>query len=381
MDVQLDEEQQLLRDTARDFLEAECTMDVVRARMDDPHSFAGGLWKQMAELGWLGLHVPDEHGGAGLDLVTLSLVLEQLGRVLAPTPYLATALVAPGVITHFGSGGQRADWLPSLASGEWRVSLGHLGSAATEARWDVAGCGLEGTIAGDKLRLSGAAHFVQDGLTATHLLVSCRLAGAPGGLGLALVHAEQPGIERRAIGLNEKTRGWAEIRFRDVAVRAAALVGGTDRGADAFAYGLDLARTGLAAELAGAGRKVLEASVEYAKNREQFGQPIGQFQAIAHKCANMMVAVESMSSAATYAAWSVGSDEPDARTSACLAKSFCSDAYTRVAGDGIQVHGGLGFTWEQDLHLYFKHAKAAEFLYGSNHALREIAAKDLIDDA
>jgi len=246
---------------------------------------------------------------------------------------------------------------------------------------EVAGCGLEGTIAGDKLRLSGAAHFVQDGLTATHLLVSCRLAGAPGGLGLALVHAEQPGIERRAIGLNEKTRGWAEIRFRDVAVRAAALVGGTDRGADAFAYGLDLARTGLAAELAGAGRKVLEASVEYAKNREQFGQPIGQFQAIAHKCANMMVAVESMSSAATYAAWSVGSDEPDARTSACLAKSFCSDAYTRVAGDGIQVHGGLGFTWEQDLHLYFKHAKAAEFLYGSNHALREIAAKDLIDDA
>ncbi len=376
MDAQLDEEQLLLRDTARDFLAAECPVEVARARMDDPHSFAEGVWKQMAELGWPGLFVPASHGGAGLDLVTLSLVIEQLGRVLAPTPFLVSALVAPGTIARFGSTAQQTEWLPALAAGEWRVALAHVGA---EARWDAAGCGVEGTLEGDRLRLDGHARFVQDGLTASHLLVTCRLAG--GALGLALVNGLQPGIERRAIDFNERTRGWAEVGFRGVTVRRAALIGGADRGAEAFAYALDLARTGLSAELAGASRAVLDASVEYAKQREQFGQPIGQFQAVAHKCANMLVAVESMSSAATYAAWSVGNDEPDARTAACLAKSFCSDAATKVAGDGIQVHGGLGFTWEQDLHLYFKHAKAAEFLYGSSHELRELAARDLIDGA
>jgi alkylation response protein AidB-like acyl-CoA dehydrogenase len=309
--------------------------------------------------------------------VTLSVVLEELGRALAPTPFLMSALVAPGTIARFGTGAQQREWLPSLASGEWRVALAHLGS---EARWDASGCGLEGSVLGDRLVLSGSCPFVQDGLTATHLLVSCRLTAGPG-LGLALVHAEQPGIERRAIELNEKTRGWAEIHLRDVTVRSAALVGGVDGGVDAFAYALDLARTGLAAELAGGARRVLDLSVEYAKTREQFGQPIGQFQAIAHKCSNMLLAVENMSSAALYAAWSVGAGEDDARTAACLAKSLCSDAYTQVASDGIQVHGGLGFTWEQDLHLYFKHAKAAEFLYGSSHELRELAARDLIDGA
>ncbi len=375
MDVQLDEAQLLLRDTAREFLATECPVEIARARMDDPHSFAEAVWKQMAELGWAGLYVPAERGGAGLDLVTVSLLLEELGRVLAPTPFLMSALVAPGTITRFGSIAQQADWLPALAAGEWRVAFAHLGD---EPRWDVAGCGVEGHLEGDRLRLDGHARFVQDGLTASHLLVTCRLGDR---IGLALVNNQQPRLAHRAIDFNEKTRSWADIRFDGVNVRSAALIGGSERGGDAFAYALDLARAGLAAELAGAGRQVLEMSVLYAKQREQFGQPIGQFQAIAHKCADMLVAVESMSSAATYAAWSVGTDEADARTSACLAKSFCSDAATRVAGDGIQVHGGLGFTWEQDLHLYFKHAKAAEFLYGNSHALREIAARDLIDGA
>jgi len=374
MDVQLDEEQQLLRDTARDFLEAECGIDVVRARMDDPHSFADVLWKQMAELGWLGLHVSAEHGGAGLDLVTVSLLLEQLGRVLAPTPFLATALVVPGMLARFGTVGQQAEWGPRIAAGEVRFAFGHLGPTA---RWDAAGAGLDATpdVPGG-VRANGTCHFVQDGLTATHMLATMHVEGR---IALAFVDLSADGVERRAIDFNEPTRGWAEIHLDAVALPDSAVIARDEDGADAFAYALDLARTGLSAEIAGAGRRVLEMSVEYAKTREQFGQPIGQFQAIAHKCSNMLVAVESMASAATYAAWSVGADEPDARTSACLAKSLCSDAYTQVAGEGIQVHGGLGFTWEQDLHLYFKHAKAAEFLYGTSHELRELAARDLID--
>lgn len=375
MDVQLDEEQLLLRDTTRDVLEAECGSDVVRARMDDPGSFAEALWRQLADLGWMGLGIAPEHGGSGLDLVTVSLVLEQLGRVLAPTPYLVSAVVTPGVLEHYGNAAQQAAWLPPLAAGEHRVALAHMGE---DPLWNASGAGLEGSQSGDSLVVSGACLYVQDGLTATHLLVTAHVED---GLALGLVAADHAGVERRPIDFNEKTRSWAEITFDGVTIPAADLIGGPTGGADAFAYALDLARTGLAAELAGAARRVLDMSVEYSKHREQFGRPIGQFQAVAHKCADMLVAVESMSSAATYAAWSLAAGEPDARTSACLAKSFCSDAGTRVASDGIQVHGGLGFTWEQDLHLYFKHAKAAEFLYGNSHALRELAARDLIDGA
>lgn len=376
MDVRLDDEQLLLRQTARDFLARECPMSTVRAGMDDPYARADALWKQMAELGWLGLHVPAEHGGAGLDLVSVSVVLEELGRALAPTPFLATALLAVDPILRFGDARQQSAWLPALAAGRHRVALAHLESTPS---WAAADVGLGARREGSQLVLNGRKAFVQDGLTCDVLLASVRLGPEADDVALALVAGDAPGLSRRPIDLIEKTRGWAEVRFEDVRVSADDVIGAGGSGAAALARVLDVARAALCAELAGAARRVLELSVAFAKQREQFGQPIGAFQAIAHKCADMLVAVESMTSAALYAAWSVGSNEPDARTSACLAKSFCTDTYTKVAGDGIQVHGGLGFTWEQDLHLYFKHAKAAEFLYGSSDALRELAARDLID--
>ena len=379
MEVQLDEDQLLLRDSARDFLARECGTEVVRATMTDPHVAAEVLWKQLVELEWMGLYAPAEYGGADQDLVSVSLLLEELGRTLAPTPFLTTALLAVGTVERFGTPEQQSHWLPALSAGEHRVALAHLESTPV---WDAASVSLESRRDGGSLRLRGRKSFVQDGLTSDVLLTSVRLGPAPDDIGLIFVAADTTGVKRRAVDLYEKTRGWAEVEFDDVVVDASALIGGAgNRGADAFSHLLGLARVGLSAELTGAARRVLEMSVEFAKQREQFGRPIGQFQAIAHKCADMMIAVESMTSATQYAAWSVGTDEPDARTSACLAKSFCSDAYTRVAGDGIQIHGGLGFTWEQDLHLYFKHAKAAEFLYGSSHELREIAAQDMIDGA
>ena len=378
MQVRLDEEQLLLRDTAREFLARECPVDVVRARMDDPQSAADALWKAMSELGWAGLHVPEVHGGAGLDLLSMALLLEELGRVLAPSPLLVTALVVPGLVGRFGTPAQQAEWLPRIAAGEDRVAFAHL---EHENAWSARGVALEARRDGDGLVLSGTKRFIQDGLVADTLLVTARLVDDGGALALIRVPAEAPGVERRAIDLYEKTRSWAEARFDDVRVGGDAAIGAPDEGDAALAWALDLARVGLSAEMTGGARRVLEMSVEYAKHREQFGQPIGQFQAIAHKCADMLVAAESMNSATWYAAWSVGCDEPDARTSACLAKSFCSDAWAKLAGDGIQIHGGLGFTWEQDLHLYFKHAKAAAFLYGDGHALREIAARDMIDGA
>jgi len=376
MEVQLDEDQLLLRDSARDFLARECGTEVVRATMADPHVSAEVLWKQLVELEWMGLYAPAEHGGADQDLVSVSLLLEELGRMLAPTPFLTTALLAVGTVERFGTPEQQSHWLPALSAGEHRVALAHLESAPA---WDAASVSLESRRDGGSLRLRGRKSFVQDGLTSDVLLTSVRLGPAPDDIGLIFVAADAAGVKRRPVDLYEKTRGWAEVEFDDVVVDASALIGAGDRGAEAFAHLLDLARVGLSAELTGAARRVLEMSVEFAKQREQFGRPIGQFQAIAHKCADMMVAVESMTSATQYAAWSVGADEPDARTSACLAKSFCSDAYTRVAGDGIQIHGGLGFTWEQDLHLYYKRAKASEMWLGDGAWNRELAAKELLD--
>ena len=375
MDARLDEEQTQLRDAARDFLLRECDMTVVRQTMTDPHHFPEALWKQMGELGWLGLYSPAEYGGADLGLVTVSLLLEELGRALAPTSFLASAVLAVGCVQRFGSAEQRAHWLPALGSGRHRVALAHL---ETNTGWDARSITLEARRDGGGLRLRGRKLYVQDGLTSDLLLTTVRLGPEVDDIGLVLVDSGAKGLRLRAVDLYEKTRAWAEIEFDDVVIDAGALIVSGSRGKHAFDHLLDLSRVGLSAEMTGAARRVLEMSVDFAKQREQFGRPIGQFQAIAHKCADMLVAVESMTSAALYCAWAVEQGEPDASTSACLAKSFCSDSYTHVAGDGIQIHGGLGFTWEQDLHLYFKHAKAAEFLYGSSHALRETAAQSLI---
>jgi len=380
MDVKFSAEQEMLRESARALLEKECPMSLVRAQLEDARGLPEALWQNMADLGWLGLIVPEQYGGGGLGMVDLALVMEEMGRALCPGPFLSTAVVGALAIRLGGSEAQRNDLLPALVRGELRIALAQL---EEEADWEPAGVRIQARSEGGEFHLDGRKCFVADAPSADRLLVVVRTGSGSEnpaqGISLLLVDADAPGVSIRNVAFVEQTRKLAEVRFDGVRVSADALLGKKDEGWPLLERLHDHARVALCAELSGSAQRVLELSVAYAKTREQFGQPIGRFQAIQHKCADMLVASEGMRSAAYYSAWALDQDEPDGHSSACLAKAHCSEAGVKITGDGIQIHGGLGFTWEQDLHLYFKHARATELAFGSPALHRELAARVLID--
>jgi alkylation response protein AidB-like acyl-CoA dehydrogenase len=331
------------------------------------------LWKRMAELGWIGLALPEAHGGAGLGLVELAVLLEEMGRVLAPVPFLSTVLLGAGAIAQGGSEEQKRRLLPELARGRARATLALLEG---EERWDAEAVQLPLRRERGRLSLSGTKRFVPDAQVADWLVVAARDPSAQ--LALVLVDARASGVELRPTATVDGTRKLAELRLDDVAVAADALLPG---GASALARVLDRARVGLCAEMLGGAERVLQMSVAYAKSREQFGRPIGSFQAIQHRCADMLVALESARSATWYAAWALETEAPDADVAAAIAKALLSEAGPRIAGDGIQIHGGLGFTWEQDLHLYYRRALVSARLFGDAAWNRERIACRRIDGA
>lgn len=377
MDVQLSEEQGLLQRSARDFLAAECGMAIVRECMDDPRPgppaphAARALWKQMAELGWTGLVIPEAHGGAGLDAVDLAVLLEEMGRVLLPGPYLST-LVGASAITLGGSEEQRARLLPRVARGDLRLSLAWLEEGGS---WAPEACTTRARRDGDATILSGTKLFVPDADLVDQLVVLARSEAGPA---LFLVERDAPGVAVRRIDFVDPTRPVCEVVLDDVAVGVEAIPGGAGGAEPLLEDVLDFARVALSAEMCGGAQQVLDLSVAYAKTREQFGKPIGSFQAIAHKCTDMFVKVESARSAVYYAAWALAAKDPSAHLASCMAKSYCAEAYSKVAAEGIQIHGGLGFTWEQDPQLYFKRAKADELAFGDVAYTRELAAAELI---
>ena len=386
MDVRLSEEQELLRDSAREFLERECSMDRVRSLIADPRGASGDLWKPMAELGWTGLLIPERYGGAGLGPVELAVLFEQAGRVLLPGSLFAHVALAGVAIERAGSDEQKSRLLPALAAGSERASFAQLEEGSS---WGAEGIQLAATPEGEGFRLSGCKLHVPDAQLADWLVVPARVGGGSGGsikedgaIVLCVVDTASPGLEIRPFSFIDETRKMCEVRLQDVEVSPDDVLrsgGGAESGASMLDRVLDVARVALSAELTGTAGRVLELSVEYAKTREQFGRKIGSFQAIAHKCSDMFVRLESARSATYYAAWAVASGEPDAHTSACLAKAYCAEAAAHIAGEGIQIHGGLGFTWEQDPHLYFRRAKASEHFLGDATWHREIAARELLD--
>ena len=386
MDVQLTEEQELLRQSAREFLARECGVPFVRSVIDDPLGAIDDLWKQMAALGWTGLLIPEPHGGAGLGPIELAVLFEEAGRVLLPGSLFAHVALGGVAIDLAGSDEQKRRILPALADGSARVTLAQL----EEGRgWGPEGIALQATPNGDGFRLSGTKLHVPDAQQADWLVVPARVEGeSTGAVVLCLVDATAPGVDLRAFSFVDGTRKMCEVALRDVAVAPEEVLRGEPNaragegggpGESALERVLDLARVALSAELTGAAERALEMSVEYANTREQFGRKIGSFQAIAHKCSDMFVRVESARSAAYYSAWAVANNEPDAHTAACLAKAYCSDAAAYVTGEAIQIHGGLGFTWEQDPHLYFRRAKAAEHFLGDATWHRELAARAFLD--
>jgi alkylation response protein AidB-like acyl-CoA dehydrogenase len=373
MDARFTEEQELLRRSARELLARECPMSLVRAQLGDPHGAAKALWQRITEVGWPGLAFGDDVGGAGLGLVELVVLLEEMGRVLAPGPYFATVLLGGAAIDLAGDATQRRRWLPDIASGTTRATLALLEDAE---RWDAAAIQLVAERSGDGFRLHGAKRFVLEASSADLIVVATRTGDGDAGVALFALDAHTPGVAIEPVALLDGTRKLATLRLTNVQPSREALLPG---GWSALARVLDRAKVALCAEMIGAAERVLELSVAYAKTREQFGQPIGTFQAIQHKCADMLVALEGAKSATYAAAWALQENEPDAPTAAAMAKAFTSDAFAKIAGEGIQIHGGLGFTWEQDLHLYYKRAKLDERLFGDGSWNREIVARGLVD--
>jgi alkylation response protein AidB-like acyl-CoA dehydrogenase len=364
----------MLRRSARDFLARECGSKVVRRLMDGPDAYDAALWKKIAELGWTALGIPEQYGGVGtfLDLVV---VLEEAGRALLPGPYFATMGLAVPALIEAGTEAQKQEALGAIAQGTARATL-----AFTEpsGRWDAEGVNLSAKRSGGGWRLDGTKLFVPDAAGAAYTVVAARTRGdGEDGITLFLVKGAPKGMTVTSLETLDMTRRWAEVRFENVELGQDAVMGAVDHGWAPLKRALEWATAALCAEMMGGAQKVLETSTEYAKTRHQFGKPIGIYQAVSHKLADMLVLSESGRSATYYAAWTVDADAPDRSLASSMAKAYVSDAYRKVAGDGIQVHGGIGFTWESDMHLYFKRAKASEVTLGDATYHRELVAQAL----
>jgi len=361
------EEQEELRRAVRRFLDDKSPMTEVRRLMETTEGCDPAVWSQMGnQLGLQALTIPEEHGGAGFGYVELVVVLEEMGRSLICAPYFSTVALAANALLHSGDEAAKSEYLPGIASGETIATLAY---TEESGRWDLDGVTLEAVPAGDGWTLTGTKSYVLDGHTAQLILVAARTQG---GVSLFAVGGDSPGLTRTPLATMDQTRKQAKLEFAGTPAR---LVGSEGAAAPVLQKTLDLAAVALAAEQVGGAQRVLDMSVEYAKTRIQFGRPIGSFQAIKHKCADMLLEVESAKSAAYYAGWAAAEDNEELPVTACLAKAYCSEAYFHAAAENIQIHGGIGFTWEHDAHLYFKRAKSSELILGDPAYHRELLAQ------
>jgi alkylation response protein AidB-like acyl-CoA dehydrogenase len=361
------EEQEELREVVRRFLRDKSPEPEVRRLMQTAEGYDTAVWKQMAEqLGLQGLAIPEEFGGAGFGYVEVIVVLEEMGRALLCAPYFSTVALAATLLLASGDEAAKADYLPGLAAGN---SIGTVALAEASGRWDEAGVRLAASGSGDSWSLTGEKLYVLDGHIADLILVAARTSA---GVSVFAVAGDAAGLRRESLLTMDQTRKQARLTFEDTPAR---LVGADGAGWAAISKMLDLAVVALAAEQVGGAQFVLEMAVEYAKNRVQFGRPIGSFQAVKHKCANLLLEVESAKSAAHYAGWAAADDSDELPVVASLAKSYCSEAYFHAAAENIQIHGGIGFTWEHPAHLYFKRAKSSELLFGDPSYHRELVAR------
>jgi alkylation response protein AidB-like acyl-CoA dehydrogenase len=361
------EEQEELRKSVRRFLEDKSSSPEVRRLMETDDGYDPAVWSQMGQqLGLQGLAIPEEYGGSGYSYVELVVVLEEMGRALLTAPYFATVALAANALLASGDDAAKKEHLPGIAAGE---TIATLALTESSGRWDEAGVALEAAKGGDGYTLTGEKMFVIDGHIANLILVAARTSA---GVSLFAVEGDAAGLTRTPLSTMDQTRKQAKLTFDNTPAK---LIGTEGEGWATLSKTLDLAAVALAAEQVGGAQKVLEMSVQYAKDRVQFGRPIGSFQAIKHKCADMLLEVESAKSAAYYAGWAAAEDNEELPVVASLAKAYCSDAYFHAAAENIQIHGGIGFTWEHDAHLYFKRAKSSELMLGDPTYHRELLAQ------
>lgn len=367
MDFAFSEEQEELGRTVRAFLARTSPETETRRLMDTPEGFDRALWLRMGtELGLQGLAVPEEYGGAGCGPVEVGVVMEEMGRALLCAPFLSSAVLATTTLLRCADEDARKRLLPGLASGEL---VGTLALTEDSARWDTSGVRLTARESNGSWLLTGHKTFVLDGATADVVLTVARTGD---GIGVFCVEGDAAGLTRAPLPTMDPTRRQARLDYQDVPATRLRTHGD---GWDLVSEVLDRAAVALAAEQVGVATRALDMAVEYAKVRHQFGRPIGSFQAVKHLLADVLLEVESARAAAHYALLASENEDPELPGVASLAKAFCSDACVQATEENIQVHGGIGFTWEHPAHLYLKRAKTSQLLFGDPAYHRELLAR------
>lgn len=358
------EDQNELRSTAARFLEEKSSSADVRRLMETAEGFDEGTWKQMADLGWFGMAIPEEHGGIGFGFVEVTVLMEEMGKRLLCAPYFSSVILGANAILNAGTDAQKSELLPGISDGTTRAALAFV---EPSGKWEVDSA----EVTFNDGKLNGTKSYVVDGHTANLLIVSAKSGN---GISLYIVDPDADGVTRTPLQTLDMTRKQAKIDFNNA---PATLLGEEGAGTAALTKTLEQAACALSAEMVGGAQACLDASTTYAKERYQFGRPIGSFQAIKHKCANMLMEVEMARSAAYYAGWAAAEDPEELSLAASLAKAYCSDAFFHAAAENIQIHGGIGFTWEHDAHLYFRRAKSDEIYLGDATYHRELVAQKL----
>lgn len=370
MDFDLSKPQKLLQDSAREFFARECPPERVRELMATDTAYEEKLWRELADQGWSSLLMAEEHGGLGLGLVELAVVAEEMGRACLPGPFIST-LWAASLIEAAGNGAQKAKYLEAIAAGDCKATVAFLEATGD---WNPAAVQVQAERDGQGYRINGRKEYVSDAAVADVLVCVARSGG---GLVLPLVERGAAGMTISETPAIDATRKLYAVEFDNVYAESAL----EENARAALDYAMGVATVGVCAEMLGGMQWALEATVEYAKTRQQFGRPIGAYQAVQHHCADMLLMTESSRSAVYYAAWALTEKDAAARHAVSIAKAYCSDAAREVGNLAIQVHGGIGFTWEHDLHLYYKRAKSSEILFGDASFHREELAKLVIDRA
>jgi len=368
MDFGFTPQQEMIRNEAAAFLSQECPMPLVRELMVTQHGHSESLWDKMASMGWVGLMFPEQYDGVGLSFVELSILMEQMGAVLMPGPYFSTVVLAGLTLLESASDSQKERWLTPLASGNLKATL-----ALTEpdGRWTVSRPRVTAERDGKDYLISGTKLFVPDAQIADLIICVAAARGSGKDWMLVAVDRDTEGLTITPLKTMDQTRRLYEVSFERVRIGRDRVLEGSH---SALERVLDRATIALSAQMIGGAQRVLEMCVEFSKTRIQFGRPIGSFQAIQHRCADMLLLVESARSAVYAAACNAAENKGETGLLASIAKAYTNDAYSWIAGEGIQIHGGMGFTFEHDAHLYFKRAKADEFTFGdSNFHLDRVA--------
>ncbi len=373
MNFGLTETQQTIKSSARQFLAAECPMPEVRRLAETETAFDAGLWSKFAAQGWTGIIFPEEYEGLGLGMVEMAATLEEMGRALVPGPFISTVLLAGTLLDRAASDQLKRKYLSPICHGQAQSTVALL---ERNASWDLGAVHLESRTVAGGFELNGEKLFVPDAAVADFLLVAARLAGE---LAVFVLPPSTPGIEITFLPAVDITRRLYQISFAKVVVPAENLLSRGERARGALESALEVACLGTVGEMVGGMQSLLDLTVAYAKTRKQFGRPIGAFQAVQHQCADMLVLLEGSRSALYYAAWALGENDPGARTAVSVAKAYASEGFRDAGNRSIQVQGGMGFTWENDAHLYYRRAKASEIAFGDATFHRERIAKMLID--